>query len=173
MHGWFAFYVLYEIWKIYASFHLKFLWQQVRVWSSPSSNSQITTKQIKYINKHQTVGVVCPAFPSFIFLAFITCYIPVIFIAIKSLLWQRVYIYFGLNILIFWFYIDVVVAYIHVHSNTLSSCCYLHLLQARRRRGRTPTPGKYLGLKTIRGVFHYSFLWLHLWLSTLFFFQIF
>jgi len=68
------------------------------------------------------------------------------------------YIFWAKYFLFFILHIDVVVAYIHVRSNTLSSCCYLHLLQARRRRGRTPTPGKYLGLKTMRGVFHYSFL---------------
>lgn len=27
----------------------------------------------------------------------------------------------------------------------------VHILQAKRRRGRTPTPGRYLGLRTVSG----------------------
>lgn len=43
------------------------------------------------------------------------------------------------------------------------SCCAfvfpIYFLQARRRRGRTPTPGKYLGLRTVRGemIFLFSY----------------
>lgn len=100
--------------------------------SLPNSKLQLN-KQIN--KKYQTIGVVCPAILSFL--------------AIKYHIFQLVHIIalplsIGVNFksdrhhLLF------------LGGNTMISF-FNSLLQARRRRGRTPTPGRYLGLRTVRG----------------------
>lgn len=102
--------------------------------SSSSSNSKLQlNKQIN--KKYQTIGVVCPAFLSFL--------------AIKYCIFQLVDIIAlpisnGVNFRSGQHYL------IFLECNTMI-LFFNSLLQARRRRGRTPTPGRYLGLKTVRG----------------------
>lgn len=104
-------------------------------------------KQIKHINESQTVRVVCPEFLSF--LAVTSCAV-LSYYMILICLFIIHYVFFILYHKFKWLSF-LVSAYCYCKWFVIQWTYSSKLLQAMRRRGRTPTPGRYLGLRTVRG----------------------